>query len=110
MSSVFCTSCGTKMDFAGVKPKFCSSCGNSMVIGGIAEKRSTSPKQGSVSLAEDETNYDSVPRLSKLEYECDYEGLSIRQHNLGQLLNEKESEEGQGQGQAPRKAPRKASS
>lgn len=98
MSSIFCTSCGAKMEFVGVKPKFCSSCGQSMTPSGMPSKNSI-PKTASVareetSIAEDETNYDRVPNISKLEYDCDYGGLAVKKHNLGRLLDE-EGEESQ---------------
>ena len=97
MSSIFCTSCGAKMDFAGVKPKFCSSCGSSMMPNETSQQSSTRKPMPTArteaSTSEDETNYDRVPNISKLEYECDYEGL-VKKHNLGSLIDEK-GEEGQ---------------
>lgn len=71
MNSVYCTSCGSKVEYSYPKPKFCSSCGCSM----FAEDKKMSSKSSASrtqSLQEDETNIEIVPDIRHLSYDVDY--------------------------------------
>ena len=77
MSVIFCTSCGHKMEFVGASPNFCSSCGfnfskETVATKSVAAKPIVTKKGTSVGL--DETDYDYVPSIAKLEYDCDFGG------------------------------------
>lgn len=41
MNKIFCQHCGTKHEFASIKPKYCSDCGESM---GVAESKASKRK------------------------------------------------------------------
>ena len=94
MSVVFCTSCGHRMEFAGAKPNFCSSCGFNFREETIAAKpvaRKTIDAKNGTSVGSDETDYEYVPSIAKLEYECDFGGPH-KMHTLADLLNESTEE------------------
>lgn len=93
MRSIYCTECGAKSEYTVSAPKFCSSCGTPM--GAESKKLATAkedkptkqrtntppplPKSRNQrrsmhreeSLADDETDFDYVPDISKLQYDID---------------------------------------
>lgn len=102
MQTIFCTECGGKNEYSGVKPKFCSSCGASMNPGANklkAEKKSTPVKkvssfreqmelrkQSRESLDEtEETDINHVPNISSLSYEITKGGNKI--HNFNDIID-----------------------
>jgi|TARA_R110002050_G_scaffold215044_1_gene351188 hypothetical protein len=85
MAIKFCTDCGKKVEYKFSPPKFCADCGTPM---GIANANEAAPPR-KVSkkievLNDDETDADSVPYISKLEYELDDFGAGVQQ-TLGSL-------------------------
>lgn len=89
---MYCTNCGSKITYSVAPPNFCSSCGEVIGFNVSESKRqpqaqppeaSQQPKYASlpkrkslrqrpeVALAEDETDIDYVPNISKLQYEID---------------------------------------
>jgi DNA-directed RNA polymerase subunit RPC12/RpoP len=98
MSSIYCTECGTKIEFTGSnKPKFCSNCGTPIPGGSIEKNKgpglglrrqtqSTAKKE----FAEDKegTDYNYVPDISKLSYDVDFGGSFGKTTNLVDLLDE----------------------
>ena len=88
MAIKFCTDCGKKVEYKFSPPKFCADCGSPM---GIANANEAAPPR-KVSkkievLNDNETDADSVPYISKLEYELDDFGASVQQ-TLGSLAGE----------------------
>jgi len=93
MRSIYCTECGAKAEYTVTAPKFCSSCGTPMGLEtknvAVAQQTATTKKHASSppplpkskiqrrpmhreeSLADDETDFDYVPNISKLQYEID---------------------------------------
>lgn len=71
MNSVYCTSCGAKIEYSYPKPKFCSSCGTSMSPE-VSQMPSKSSAAQSQTLQEDETNVERVPNINQLSYDVDY--------------------------------------
>jgi len=102
MSSIYCTECGTKIEFTGSsKPKFCSNCGTPIAGGSV--QKNEEPKSGlrrqtrSVArreVVEDKegTEYDYVPDINKLSYDVDFGGSFGKTTNLVDLLNEQTQE------------------
>jgi hypothetical protein len=85
MAIKFCTECGKKVEYKFSPPKFCAECGTPMGIANASE--ATPPRRVSKKievLNDDETDAESVPLISKLEYELDDFGASV-QHTLGSL-------------------------
>jgi len=85
----FCSECGVKVEYKFSPPKFCSSCGSPM---GIASANESKPLNRNVraqrkieAIGEDETDAESVPQISKLEYEIDTFGSEYVQ-TMGSLL------------------------
>ena len=85
----FCSECGVKVEYKFSPPKFCSSCGSPM---GIAIANESKPLNRNVrtqrkieAIGEDETDAESVPQISKLEYEIDTFGSEYVQ-TMGSLL------------------------
>lgn len=90
---MYCTNCGSKITYSVAPPNFCSSCGEAIESNVSESKRqpeaekslgsSRQPKytplpkkrslreRPNVALAEDETDIDYVPDISKLQYEID---------------------------------------
>ena len=85
MAIKFCTDCGKKFEYKFSPPKFCSECGSSV---GIASANESAPQKRSLkkinTLSDSETDAESVPHITKLEYEIDTFGSDI-QHTLGSL-------------------------
>lgn len=75
MNSVYCTSCGSKIEYSYPKPKFCSSCGTNL----SPDNSPQIPQRTSNSevISEDETNATSIPNMSKLDFDVDYGMPSI---------------------------------
>jgi len=97
MRSIFCTNCGTKMEYSSEKPKFCSSCGESMSassVGSISSSKTRSPsrkKPAAISeVGEDSTDATEVPHLTNFEYDIDVPQNNI--FNLGNILHERREE------------------
>lgn len=86
MAIKFCTDCGKKFEYKFSPPKFCSDCGTP--IDGVAKASKTiEPERASKkieALSDDETDAESVPYISKLEYEIDDFGASMQQ-TMGSL-------------------------
>ena len=90
MNHIFCFGCGHKMSYNHSAPNFCVKCGADQRSG---SSRASSTQQASVqveeaveeSLAEDETNIASVPKLRKLDVETEVFGGSV---TLGQIAGE----------------------
>ena len=85
MAIKFCTDCGKKVEYKFSPPKFCADCGSPMGIANASE--ATPPRRVSKKievLNDNETDAESVPFISKLEYELDDFGASV-QHTLGSL-------------------------
>ena len=93
MRSIFCTTCGAKIEYSTAKPKFCSSCGEPM-SNSVASINKVMPKnmqRKKISqLGEDETDADQVPSLANLEYDIEVPQDNI--FNLGSILNEGQKE------------------
>ena len=89
MAIKFCTDCGKKVEYKFSPPKFCADCGSPMGIANANE--ATPPRRVSRKievLNDNETDADSVPHISKLEYELDDFGASVQQ-TLGSLAGER---------------------
>lgn len=71
MAHKYCKSCGSKNEYVGVEPKFCSHCGAPLGASSIKRvvKNSEAQAGNFESLAEDETDVNFVPNISKLQYE-----------------------------------------
>ena len=85
MAIKFCTECGARHEYKFSAPKFCSSCGAPMGVANASEP--THQKEVSkkiTTLNENETDAESVPRITKLEYEIDDFGTNVN-HTLGSL-------------------------
>lgn len=70
MNVLYCPQCGAKLEYAVHKPKFCSSCGES--LGSTA--RGAVARVAPEDLAEEDLP-ESLPNLSKLEYEISVDAL-----------------------------------
>lgn len=88
MRSMYCTHCGSKMEYSVTEPKFCSSCGepNNVVtaskpasgIKPLPRKARPGIPKREVALAEDETDFDYVPDISKLDYTIEIDRSNIK--------------------------------
>ena len=86
MAIKFCTDCGKKIEYKFSPPKFCAECGAPMGIASVNEASSRRRVSRKIEvLNENETDADSVPHISKLEYEVDDFGASLQQ-TLGSLF------------------------
>ena len=65
MATMYCSSCGGKLEYFSVKPKFCSHCGTSI---GEVSQSSVQNNQVETEPAE-ELREGEIPNLSKMEYE-----------------------------------------
>ena len=72
MKSQFCTSCGNKVEYSFAPPNFCSKCGTAMA--GDAPPRQ---QVAQAALAEPPPQ-ETVPKVSRLEYDINYEGAGSR--------------------------------
>lgn len=80
MNHVFCTECGSKIEYSYSKPKFCSGCGSK--CGGVSVvARDAVTKVGGErieeSLADDETSINELPNVNKLEVETESYGNNV---------------------------------
>jgi len=83
----YCSECGTKVEYKFSPPKFCSNCGAPMGVAQNESKplnRNVSSQRKSQAISDNETDAESVPYISKLEYEIDDFGASSQQ-TLGSL-------------------------
>lgn len=84
----FCSECGTKVEYKFSPPKFCSNCGAPMGVAHVNESKPIDRNVNSTrkikAIADDETDAEFVPEISKLEYEIDTFGSNIIQ-NIGSL-------------------------
>ena len=98
MRSIYCTSCGSKILYSVNAPNFCTACGESTGLGlrvasasveapvkeapkakqaenpryaPLPKKTPLSKRRPAPPLADDETDIDYVPQISKLQYEID---------------------------------------
>ena len=73
----FCSECGKKTEYSFSPPKFCSACGAPMGVAHLNESkplnRNVSSTRKAQAISDDETDAESVPHISKLEYEIDQE-------------------------------------
>lgn len=79
----FCSECGTKVEYKFSPPKFCSSCGAAMGIATVNESkpvnRNVKTSRKIEAISDSETDAESVPQISKLEYELDTYGAEYNQ-------------------------------
>ena len=83
----YCSECGSKHEYKFSPPKFCSNCGAPMGIAQNESKplnRNVSSQRQSKAISDNETDAESVPNISKLEYEIEDFGASVQQ-TLGSL-------------------------
>jgi len=76
MNRMFCTNCGTKMEYSYSKPKFChncgSKCGESVNLQAKKEILSKSDP-----LQDDETSIDELPDIRSLAVETESHGNNV---------------------------------
>ena len=99
MNSVYCSSCGGKVEYLLKPPSFCSHCGTSMLGGKAAANRpsvqpmqNTQPQKLSAASMDDDpdgTDVSYVPNIGKLQYEVDgdYGGIGRSHGSLGSLFS-----------------------
>tara|TARA_R100000152_G_C6779221_1_gene210641 strand:+ start:194 stop:589 length:396 start_codon:yes stop_codon:yes gene_type:complete len=68
MASIFCPECGAKNSYTLKKPNFCQSCGETFAAFGMA---SASVSKPSLAATNGRNSEDSIPNISKLEYDID---------------------------------------
>ena len=85
MAIKFCTDCGKKVEYKFSPPKFCSDCGNPFNAAYVNEDSPISRKVKKIeTVADDETDAEFVPQISRLEYEIDDFGMNAQQ-TMGSL-------------------------
>ena len=88
MTSVFCTSCGAKHEYAGFAPNFCSKCGgpmNGKVSAQLQKKSNRAESSDDIEdESEDNTSIDEVPNISKIDVEIEMDS-GFRAFNLEDL-------------------------
>ena len=75
---MFCTECGSKMEYSYSKPKFCSTCGSR--CDGKSDKSELKSKKEHLeqeSLSEDETSIDELPDVTKIDVELESNGNNV---------------------------------
>lgn len=83
----YCSECGSKHEYKFSPPKFCSNCGDPMGVATDESKpldRKVTSQRKSQAISDNETDAESVPQISKLEYDLEDFGAST-QHTLGSL-------------------------
>lgn len=102
MQHIYCTECGSKASYSGVKPKFCSSCGTPIGGAGVskpATKQNVKPAKKteqplvSATLKDDETDIDYVPNIGKLSYDVAHEGSGNKTYKFGDIVNVEQEEQ-----------------
>ena len=89
MAIKFCTDCGKKVEYKFNPPKFCSDCGSPFGSSYANEDLPINRKVKKIeALSEDETDAESVPRITKLEYEIDTFGADAKQ-TMGSLAGKR---------------------
>lgn len=68
MASIFCPECGAKNSYTLKKPNFCQSCGETFAAFGMANASVSKP---SLAATNGKNSEDSIPNISKLEYDID---------------------------------------
>lgn len=63
MNKIFCQHCGTKHDYASVKPKFCSSCGEGFPGTVVASKKRVEVDYEDDEEEESEVDFDNLPKV-----------------------------------------------
>ena len=85
MAIKFCTDCGKKVEYKFSPPKFCSDCGSPFNASYVNEKAPISRKVQKIeAVADDQTDAEFVPHISKLEYEIETFGTNVQQ-TMGSL-------------------------
>ena len=90
MSTVFCSSCGAKHQYAGFPPNFCSKCGSPMTAKAVQQSTAKVQPQKTAEptdieeLSEDNSDINELPHLDKLDVEISIEG-GFRAFNLDEL-------------------------
>lgn len=107
MQHIYCTQCGHKNPYTGVKSKFCSNCGAPLSFDSKAENKFQIKRtQNSRVLAEDEllddeSDINEVPYIESLSYEIDSSGMGYKLHKFENFIDAKKEEP------KPSKRPRK---
>jgi len=70
MASLFCPECGTKNMYTLKKPNFCQGCGQTFSAFGMQTPRAQQTSYSAAQVAQ-EPQEESVPDISRLEYEID---------------------------------------
>jgi len=78
MNHIFCSSCGSKIQYSLAKPNFCTKCGSGLGSISVAKKpansRSIAEESYDEDLDEDENNIDSIPNIKKLAVDIEPDG------------------------------------
>ena len=93
MPHKYCKSCGHKNEYVGIAPKFCSNCGAPLGAPQIKSPTKNSIAQAGnfESLAEDETDIDFLPNISRLQVEVSpFEKKSFKVEELFDLREDGE--------------------
>ena len=69
MAHKYCKSCGSKNQYVGAEPKFCSHCGAHMGLSQKHVSKGSIAQKKYLELNEDETDFDYVPQITRLQYE-----------------------------------------
>jgi len=87
MSHLFCHTCGAKLEYANAKPNFCFKCGVQLNTSYASNTAQNQPAVvENVNLAEDETNSQGLPSISKIE--VDYDIDTSKSYTLGSLVGQ----------------------
>ena len=94
MAHKHCKHCGSKNEYVGKEPKFCSHCGKSLGSMPSHVVKASIPQKKSVArLADDETDVDYIPNITKLQYEVSpYEKVTFKVEELFNLEDNGEKE------------------
>jgi len=79
MASIFCPECGAKNGYTLKKPKFCQSCGETFAAFGMTNASVSTPSRRA---ADEQGDDETVPQLSKLEYEIDMSTSKVTLESL----------------------------
>ena len=81
----YCSECGAKYEYKFSPPKFCSNCGAPMGVAQNESKplnRNVTTSRKIQAINDSETDAQSVPNISNLEYEIE---MDDTQHTVGSL-------------------------
>lgn len=77
MSYLYCSDCGTKLEYSYSKPKFCSSCGNKFGSPGLISKKTIKNTEIEAKLSDDETQINELPHIERLEVDFESHGNNV---------------------------------